>query len=203
MATQWPSHILCTASSDGLCSDISSRLDRSVSWVMVFRFGFDHCFWSVNSEGSNHADQVKQTHSQRNTFHSWVRQLLLHVFILFCLIHGWLPHRRAFCRLIFLRHLGSRCWTVFGRDSTCACLLSERAINEYYRKQLNSLLCSGQTGAGKSYTMMGPSGDDCGIIPRLCDELWQRIGTNSDKFEVHTQHNSAHCCNFCEIHLCA
>merc|ERR1740117_1749267 len=34
--------------------------------------------------------------------------------------------------------------------------------------------------------MMGPSGDDCGIIPRLCDELWQRIGTNSDKFEVVT-----------------
>ncbi|XP_069361242.1 kinesin-like protein KIF13A isoform X4 [Maniola hyperantus] len=34
----------------------------------------------------------------------------------------------------------------------------------------------GQTGSGKSYTMMGaPGPDECGIIPRLCDALFERI----------------------------
>lgn len=34
----------------------------------------------------------------------------------------------------------------------------------------------GQTGSGKSYTMMGSSGaDEGGIIPRLCDSLFERI----------------------------
>ncbi|XP_045488528.1 kinesin-like protein KIF13A isoform X8 [Pieris rapae] len=34
----------------------------------------------------------------------------------------------------------------------------------------------GQTGSGKSYTMMGaPGGDEGGIIPRLCDALFERI----------------------------
>ncbi|RKO88198.1 P-loop containing nucleoside triphosphate hydrolase protein [Blyttiomyces helicus] len=36
----------------------------------------------------------------------------------------------------------------------------------------------GQTGAGKSYTMMG-SKDEKGIIPRACEELFDRIGTLS------------------------
>jgi kinesin family protein 1 len=34
----------------------------------------------------------------------------------------------------------------------------------------------GQTGAGKSYSMMG-SADDRGIIPRMCEELFTRIET--------------------------
>ena len=35
----------------------------------------------------------------------------------------------------------------------------------------------GQTGAGKSYTMMGKGhdNDQSGIIPRLCQDLFQRI----------------------------
>ena len=33
----------------------------------------------------------------------------------------------------------------------------------------------GQTGSGKSYTMMG-SRDQAGLIPRLCDALFERIG---------------------------
>ncbi|KAF7723149.1 kinesin-like protein Klp8 [Apophysomyces ossiformis] len=37
----------------------------------------------------------------------------------------------------------------------------------------------GQTGAGKSYSMMG-YGEDKGIIPRTCSELFDRIAQNSD-----------------------
>jgi len=33
----------------------------------------------------------------------------------------------------------------------------------------------GQTGSGKSYTMMGSGGEDRGLIPRLCEGLFQRI----------------------------
>uniref|UniRef100_A0A5S6Q9F7 Kinesin-like protein unc-104 n=1 Tax=Trichuris muris TaxID=70415 RepID=A0A5S6Q9F7_TRIMR len=40
----------------------------------------------------------------------------------------------------------------------------------------------GQTGAGKSFTMMGkPTGDDQGIIPQFCKDLFQRISGNSMK----------------------
>ncbi|XP_022106893.1 kinesin-like protein KIF13A isoform X4 [Acanthaster planci] len=37
----------------------------------------------------------------------------------------------------------------------------------------------GQTGSGKSYTMMGTE-DNKGIIPRLCDTLFERIAQNED-----------------------
>ena len=42
----------------------------------------------------------------------------------------------------------------------------------------------GQTGAGKSYTMMGKGHDDeqAGIIPRLCKDLFVRI--NQDKKNI-------------------
>ena len=33
----------------------------------------------------------------------------------------------------------------------------------------------GQTGSGKSYTMMGGDDTNCGVIPRLCTELFTRI----------------------------
>ena len=33
----------------------------------------------------------------------------------------------------------------------------------------------GQTGSGKSYSMTGGTGDDAGIIPRLCETMFQRI----------------------------
>ena len=40
----------------------------------------------------------------------------------------------------------------------------------------------GQTGAGKSYTMMGKGhdGDQAGIIPRLCKDLFVRINEDKD-----------------------
>ena len=39
----------------------------------------------------------------------------------------------------------------------------------------------GQTGAGKSYTMMGKGEKEEGIIPRLCKDLFNRI--NQDNSE--------------------
>ena len=42
----------------------------------------------------------------------------------------------------------------------------------------------GQTGAGKSYTMMGGDPADPaerGIIPRACEELFARIEANTDE----------------------
>ena len=39
----------------------------------------------------------------------------------------------------------------------------------------------GQTGAGKSYTMMGRAGvGEEGIIPRLCQDLFNKIGNDHD-----------------------
>ena len=40
----------------------------------------------------------------------------------------------------------------------------------------------GQTGAGKSYTMMGKGHDDeqAGIIPRLCKDLFLRINDDDN-----------------------
>ena len=40
----------------------------------------------------------------------------------------------------------------------------------------------GQTGGGKSYTMMGKHDCDAesGIIPRLCQDLFMKIGQDSD-----------------------
>ncbi len=38
----------------------------------------------------------------------------------------------------------------------------------------------GQTGSGKSFTMMGGQGDDQkGLIPRLCENLFENIGLKS------------------------
>ena len=40
----------------------------------------------------------------------------------------------------------------------------------------------GQTGAGKSYTMMGKqeSPTESGIIPRLCKDLFTKVGEDTD-----------------------
>jgi len=52
------------------------------------------------------------------------------------------------------------------------------------------LFAYGQTGSGKSYTMMGNDGEDQkGLIPRLCESLFEKIAsiTNEDhlfKIEV-------------------
>jgi len=38
----------------------------------------------------------------------------------------------------------------------------------------------GQTGAGKSYTMMGKAEDE-GIIPQICEDLFKRIYADKDR----------------------
>ena len=43
-----------------------------------------------------------------------------------------------------------------------------------------SLFAYGQTGAGKSYSMVG-YGDDKGIIPLVTEEIFERIKRNEDK----------------------
>uniref|UniRef100_A0A158Q8M3 Kinesin-like protein unc-104 n=1 Tax=Elaeophora elaphi TaxID=1147741 RepID=A0A158Q8M3_9BILA len=56
----------------------------------------------------------------------------------------------------------------------------------------------GQTGSGKSYTMMGKPNDEAemGIIPRLCNHLFQKIHGNSDlnlKYSVEVSYMEIYC----------
>lgn len=54
----------------------------------------------------------------------------------------------------------------------------------------------GQTGAGKSYTMMGKSPDDEGIIPHLCRDLFDRIGEDEDEdmlYSVEVSYMEVYC----------
>uniref|UniRef100_A0A914ZPM0 Kinesin-like protein unc-104 n=2 Tax=Parascaris univalens TaxID=6257 RepID=A0A914ZPM0_PARUN len=56
----------------------------------------------------------------------------------------------------------------------------------------------GQTGSGKSYTMMGKPNDEqeMGIIPRLCNHLFQRVHENTDanlKFSVEVSYMEIYC----------
>ncbi|NXW84754.1 KIF14 protein, partial [Alopecoenas beccarii] len=61
---------------------------------------------------------------------------------------------------------------------TLAVPLLERAFEGYN----TCLFAYGQTGSGKSYTMMG-FGEDQGIIPRLCEDLFTRIA-QMDKQQI-------------------
>ncbi|NWX14832.1 KIF14 protein, partial [Aegotheles bennettii] len=65
---------------------------------------------------------------------------------------------------------------------TLAVPLLERAFEGYN----TCLFAYGQTGSGKSYTMMGFD-EDRGIIPRLCEDLFTRIG-QLDKQQVILYH---------------
>jgi kinesin family protein 1 len=55
----------------------------------------------------------------------------------------------------------------------------------------------GQTGSGKSYTMMGkPEGGEKGIIPRTCEEMFDKIVSNSDpslSFSVEVSYMEIYC----------
>ena len=46
-----------------------------------------------------------------------------------------------------------------------------------------SLFAYGQTGSGKSYSMVG-YGENKGIIPMACEEIFRRIEANEDKVRV-------------------
>ena len=60
--------------------------------------------------------------------------------------------------------------------------LGDNLLNYSFQGYNCCAFAYGQTGSGKSYTMMGsPSGEEeeRGLIPRLCDSLFSRIGTQT------------------------
>ncbi|KAI8089150.1 uncharacterized protein BX664DRAFT_332300 [Halteromyces radiatus] len=57
--------------------------------------------------------------------------------------------------------------------------LGEDLLNHAFDGYNCCIFAYGQTGAGKSYSMMG-YGEDTGIIPRTCMELFNRINRNTD-----------------------
>ncbi|KAI8331620.1 hypothetical protein EDC96DRAFT_527066 [Choanephora cucurbitarum] len=57
--------------------------------------------------------------------------------------------------------------------------LGEELLNHAFDGYNCCIFAYGQTGAGKSYSMMG-YGEDKGITPRTCSELFNRINSNSD-----------------------
>ncbi|CDS10964.1 hypothetical protein LRAMOSA03229 [Lichtheimia ramosa] len=57
--------------------------------------------------------------------------------------------------------------------------LGEDLLNHAFDGYNCCIFAYGQTGAGKSYSMMG-YGEDYGIIPRTCSELFERINRNDD-----------------------
>eukprot|EP00954_Amorphochlora_amoebiformis_P012643 989094-Amorphochlora_amoeboformis.AAC.1 len=56
-------------------------------------------------------------------------------------------------------------------------VILDNAFNGYN----SSLLAYGQTGAGKSFSMMGPPGENRGIIPRLSEALFDRAAKTETK----------------------
>ncbi|ORZ22364.1 hypothetical protein BCR42DRAFT_368208 [Absidia repens] len=57
--------------------------------------------------------------------------------------------------------------------------LGEELLNHAFDGYNCCIFAYGQTGSGKSYSMMG-YGEDKGIIPRTCSELFNRINQNTD-----------------------
>ena len=58
-------------------------------------------------------------------------------------------------------------------------LVGRDLLNHAFEGYNTCLFAYGQTGSGKSYTMMG-YGDQIGVIPRLCNELFERITANTN-----------------------
>lgn len=51
----------------------------------------------------------------------------------------------------------------------------------------STILAYGQTGSGKTYTMFGPDvvkDNQMGIIPRVCQDLFSRIKSQSESIET-------------------
>ena len=57
--------------------------------------------------------------------------------------------------------------------------LGEEMLDHAFQGYNVCIFAYGQTGAGKSYTMMGKA-DDEGIIPRLCKDLFEKVGGDTD-----------------------
>ena len=75
--------------------------------------------------------------------------------------------------------------------------LGEEFLDHNFEGYHTCIFAYGQTGSGKSYTMMG-SADKPGLIPRTCEDLFQRIESNESAnisynvrvsyFEVYNEH---------------
>eukprot|EP00054_Salpingoeca_dolichothecata_P027107 m.197133 g.197133 ORF g.197133 m.197133 type:complete len:1089 (-) comp25865_c0_seq2:49-3315(-) len=53
--------------------------------------------------------------------------------------------------------------------------LGKSVLKDAFEGYHSCVFAYGQTGAGKSYSMMGGDGDERGIVPRLCEELFLRV----------------------------
>ncbi|KAI9760863.1 MAG: hypothetical protein M4579_001364 [Chaenotheca gracillima] len=75
--------------------------------------------------------------------------------------------------------------------------LGEEFLDHNFEGYHTCIFAYGQTGSGKSYTMMGTK-DQAGLIPRTCEDLFQRIDSNTSPnisysvrvsyFEVYNEH---------------
>ncbi|KAI9769006.1 MAG: Kinesin [Geoglossum umbratile] len=75
--------------------------------------------------------------------------------------------------------------------------LGEEFLDHNFEGYHTCIFAYGQTGSGKSYTMMGTP-DQAGLIPRTCEDLFQRIESNTSPnisynvrvsyFEVYNEH---------------
>ncbi|KAJ9595968.1 hypothetical protein L9F63_012861, partial [Diploptera punctata] len=69
----------------------------------------------------------------------------------------------------------------FGSQEVVFTTMMQPLIDKAFQGYNTSLFAYGQTGSGKSYSMMGPDvGQEVGIIPRFCQELFDRIASLDD-----------------------
>ncbi|ORX75247.1 kinesin-domain-containing protein, partial [Basidiobolus meristosporus CBS 931.73] len=73
--------------------------------------------------------------------------------------------------------------------------LGEELLNHAFEGYNTCIFAYGQTGSGKSYSMMG-YGEDKGIIPLTCNELFNRINANNEpnlKINVQVSYMEIYC----------
>ena len=57
-------------------------------------------------------------------------------------------------------------------------------LRHAWRGLMASIFAYGQTGSGKTYSMTGGDGDERGIIPRVCEGLWDAADAHSSTHET-------------------
>ncbi|XP_023932076.1 kinesin-like protein KIF13A [Lingula anatina] len=68
----------------------------------------------------------------------------------------------------------------FACQSTVYARCGKEVLDKAFQGYNACIFAYGQTGSGKSYTMMGTA-EQKGIIPRLCDALFEQITNNQDE----------------------
>lgn len=84
-------------------------------------------------------------------------------------------------------------------DTLTSQLLITNVLKLHAQGYNATLLAYGQTGSGKSYSMMG-YGPNKGLIPKLCDRLFQAIKQNQEnrQCQVKEKHD-AECCEWFSV----